>query len=102
MKSKRPIVYRDDALDDLDNIADYYFDERAFEVAINLPETIRERLKMLSDHPAAGKAGRIAGTREMVLVGTPYLAVYRMANNRVEVLRVLHGAQQWPAEGHGM
>jgi plasmid stabilization system protein ParE len=43
-----------------------------------------------------GRPGRIEGTRELVISRTPYIAAYRIAGDNVRVLRVLHGAQQWP------
>jgi len=43
-----------------------------------------------------GRPGRIEGTRELVVSGTPYIAAYRIVGDTVRVLRVLHGAQQWP------
>ncbi len=36
------------------------------------------------------------GTRELVVAGLPYLVVYRLSDQVVEVLRVLHHAQEWP------
>ena len=40
--------------------------------------------------------GRIANTRELVLAGLPYLVVYRVSEDEVQILRLLHGAQEWP------
>jgi plasmid stabilization system protein ParE len=51
---------------------------------------------MLRRFPAMGHDGRVIGTRELVVAGTPYIAVYRKGRTSVRVLRVLHGAQQWP------
>jgi plasmid stabilization system protein ParE len=45
-----------------------------------------------------GRPGRIEGTRELVISRTPYIAAYRIVGNTVRILRVLHGAQQWPDE----
>jgi len=36
------------------------------------------------------------GTRELVLAPLPFVAVYEVLENEVQVLRILHGAQQWP------
>ncbi len=41
------------------------------------------------------KAGRVAGTREIV-VHPHYIIVYRVQHNTLTVLRVLHTAQSWP------
>lgn len=51
---------------------------------------------VLSRHPEIGRQGRAGGTRELVVSRTPYIVAYRVADRRVEVLAVLHGAQQWP------
>ncbi len=54
---------------------------------------LRDRIAVLAEHRGSGRAGRVEGTREWVLTGTPYIAVYRVAGGVIEVLRVLHGAQ---------
>ena len=46
--------------------------------------------------PYSGRIGKVPGTREMVVTGTPYLAVYRIRAEVVEVLSIRHGAQDWP------
>ena len=48
----------------------------------------------LVDFPASGRVGRIAGTRELVINGTPYVAAYAVTQSAVRILRVLHGAQK--------
>jgi addiction module RelE/StbE family toxin len=50
----------------------------------------------LRDFPQSGRTGRLPGTRELVIVGTPYVAAYQLTNNTLRILRVLHGAQRWP------
>jgi toxin ParE1/3/4 len=47
----------------------------------------------LETFPNLGRAGRIAGTREITMA--PYVIVYRVAQ-AVEILRIYHGAQNWP------
>ncbi len=42
-----------------------------------------------------GRRGRDPETRELVITDTPYIVGYRVTN-RVEVLAVIHGAQDWP------
>jgi toxin ParE1/3/4 len=37
----------------------------------------------------------VAGTRELVVSRTPFIVVYAVGD-AVELLRILHGAQQWP------
>lgn len=55
---------------------------------------LRARFEVLTEHPAAGRAGRIRGTRELVLA--PFVVIYVIARETILVQRVLHGSQQWP------
>lgn len=50
----------------------------------------------VAEYPQVGRAGRIHGTRELVISGLPYIAVYRVRSNQVEILNVIHTSQQWP------
>jgi addiction module RelE/StbE family toxin len=47
-------------------------------------------------YPELGRVGRAPGTRELAIAHTPYLLIYRYQGDTVTVLRVLHGAQNWP------
>ena len=40
--------------------------------------------------------GRIAGTRELIFPGWPYILVYEVRKKTVEILHIYHGAQNWP------
>jgi toxin ParE1/3/4 len=64
--------------------------------AADVARRLRDAVKILGDYPAAGRAGRVPNTRELVVAGTPYILPYRVSAEGVEILRVLHGAQQWP------
>ncbi len=46
----------------------------------------------------ASRQGRLRNTRELVIDGIPFIIVYRehASTNCIEILRVLHDAQQWP------
>ena len=84
---------RADRFDQLEHIA--VENARA---AIELDAAIEHHSSMLADHPDMGRAGRVKGTRELVLARTPFVAVYRVQPRlkRVEILRMVHGRQQWP------
>ncbi|AVA23827.1 type II toxin-antitoxin system RelE/ParE family toxin (plasmid) [Rhizobium sp. CB3171] len=64
--------------------------------AASVDERIAAAARRLRDFPESGRPGRIAGTRELVITGTPYIAAYVVTETAVRILRVLHGAQQWP------
>jgi addiction module RelE/StbE family toxin len=57
---------------------------------------IIDAVEGLADHPHLGRPGRVPGTRELAISGTPYVVPYRMKGGVLEVLRVLHGAMRWP------
>jgi len=59
---------------------------------------ISEAAARLSDFPRIGRLGKLDGTRELVVAGTPFVVVYRVVDGLVEILRVIHGAQHWPDE----
>jgi toxin ParE1/3/4 len=52
----------------------------------------------LESHPELGRPGRIFGTRELVVPGTPFLIAYRVRGGRLELIAVLHGRQRWPGK----
>ena len=83
------------ALNDLENIVDYIAQDNPT-AALEMLDTIEAITTGLADHPKRGRDGRMPGTRELVIPGTAYISVYRLKAARIEVLRVLHSAQQWP------
>lgn len=66
--------------------------------AVHVDERIADAARRLLDFPDSGRPGRVAGTRELVIPRTPYVAAYLIEGDIVRVLRVLHGAQMWPDE----
>lgn len=73
-----------------------YVRERNPAAANAMLERIRRSAGRLADHPRSGRAGRVTGTRELVVPDTPYVVPYRLVGETVQLLRVLHGAQRWP------
>jgi toxin ParE1/3/4 len=76
----------------------FYIVDRDPAAAVRVDEEIEQQTDMLIDHPEMGRTGRRPGTRELVVQRTPFVIVYRVRPKakRVEILRVLHGAQKWP------
>jgi addiction module RelE/StbE family toxin len=50
----------------------------------------------LTTFPNRGRKGRVEGTRELPLPPLPFIVVYRILQNFVEIVNILHGAQRWP------
>jgi toxin ParE1/3/4 len=66
--------------------------------AITVDDQIRNQIESLATSPELGRIGRVSGTRELIIGHTQYVAAYQIADDTVRILRVLHGAQQWPEQ----
>ena len=86
-----------DAADDLERICDYIAQSRP-ESARRVAQTVLQRIGTLESFPHLGRPGRVQDTREVAFPPLPFVAVYEVFETRDEVLvlRILHGAQQWP------
>ena len=63
--------------------------------AVQVGDEIERQVEILLQHPKIGRAGRVKGTRELVIVGTPYIVAYSIKGEIIHILRVLHGAMDW-------
>jgi len=64
--------------------------------AERVARSIYESVSSLETFAERGRLGKVAGTRELVLTPLPFVVVYRVKEDAVEVARVLHGSQHWP------
>jgi plasmid stabilization system protein ParE len=53
-------------------------------------------VQQLAAFPMSGRAGRVSGTRELVISNTPFIAAYAIDKADIVVLAIYHGAQHWP------
>lgn len=67
------------------------------EAAADVALTLLAAVERLAELPNLGRPGRLAGTRELVVPGTPYVIPYRVGRERLEIIAVFHGRQQWPS-----
>jgi toxin ParE1/3/4 len=65
--------------------------------ALRVARYIYDAVAQLNTFPNRGRPGRVNGTRELPLPRLPFVVVYRVRENAVEIVRLLHGAQRWPA-----
>jgi toxin ParE1/3/4 len=91
------IKWLDDAIYDLQALRQYIAQDKPI-AANRLAKQILKAVNLLSDFPSMGRPGRILGTRELIVSNTPYIIPYRVKNNFIEILRVLHAAMKWPEE----
>lgn len=83
------------AADDLQSVHEY-LNERSPEAADALVERILGSIDILERYPHLGRAGRIDGTRELVVTGTAFIVSYRLRKDQAEILSVLDAARKWP------
>ena len=92
------LTWSPEAIDDLNSLrAQVSMDDpvAAKRVALHILHCIEE---LLPPNPQLGHPGRVPGTRELVIPGTPYIVPYRMKGDVVQIITILHGAQRSPGE----
>jgi toxin ParE1/3/4 len=83
------------AADDLEGIAEYLL-ERSPQNAAELIRKIYEAPSILVNYPSLGRPGKKEGTRELVIAPLPYIVIYQILDDILYIVRILHGAQDWP------
>ena len=83
------------AVNDLEDLHEY--------IALDNPnaagkevEKVVNAIGLLRENPAMGRAGRVPRTRELVIPKSSHIVAYRVKDNVLEVLRILHGSRKWP------
>jgi toxin ParE1/3/4 len=84
------------AANQLRKIFEYIADDNPGAAARTV-QRIRKTIIQSGRMPHAARIGRVAGTREVVVPGTSYVVAYRVLENTIHILAILHGAQAWPA-----
>jgi toxin ParE1/3/4 len=83
------------ALRSLDTLAEYIAQDRPL-AAERMVERIRDTVDLLTTNPDLGRAGRVHGTRELIVGGTPFIVPYRLREDVVEIITIFHAARKWP------
>lgn len=89
------IIWLRRAVNDLTALRHYIGKDNS-DAAYRISVRLLEAVARLARHPAMGRPGRVPGTRELVIPGTPYIVPYRVRGGKLEILRVLHANQRWP------
>lgn len=63
------------------------------DAADRLQLRVLDQVKHLAEFPQTGRPGRVSGTRELVIVGTPYIVAYRIKVS-IQILAVLHAKRR--------
>lgn len=91
------VEWLNQALRNLDDEAEYIAreDQQAARLVV---QRIVDAINLLPDNPALGHAGRLHGTRELVVPDTRYIVPYRVRPRlqRIEILRIFHASRKPP------
>jgi toxin ParE1/3/4 len=87
-----PIRWTRDAADQLEAIVKRIREDNA-DAARTVAQTVLDRIAILETFPSIGRPGEVEDTRE--LIAGPYVIVYRLTSDVVEILHIWHGAQDW-------
>ncbi len=85
------------AADDLEAIH-IYLRENHPPFAQTTIRKLYDAARSLKQFPFRGRVGRLEGTREYVMAPLPYIIVYAIGVDAIHILRVVHGARDWPPE----
>jgi toxin ParE1/3/4 len=90
------IEWTEQATQQLDQAHDYITLSNSEEVAAQITMHIAASVQQLATFPMSGRPGRVPGTRELVISNAPFVVAYRIEKERIVILAIYHGAQQWP------
>jgi len=82
------------ALDDLLGIREYLLERHGEARAAKVGARIRASIDLLLQFPYAGHGGEVAGTRVRKVTGQPYIVVYRVTEETIEVVHIYHERQE--------
>jgi toxin ParE1/3/4 len=83
------------AIGDLRSAAQYIAEDNVA-AAMKMADLVQDAVEYLAAHPNIGRVGRLGGTRELIVSGTPFVVVYWVREGDIQILRVLHHAKRWP------
>ena len=89
------IVWLRKALFDINALEEYIAQDNR-SAARRACQQIKKAVELLGRQPEIGRTGRVAGTRELVVPGTPYVVAYTSGPATVLIIAVIHGARKWP------
>lgn len=91
------VRWTEPAFESLRSHADFIANDD-FEQARRLVLRVNEAVERLKQFASLGRPGRLSDSREWMVSGTPYIIAYRIRGDTLELLRILHAAQEWPEE----
>ena len=91
------IVWSPRAIEHLAHLREYIARDNP-NASNRIASALLEAVERLAKLPNLGRPGRVAGTRELVVSGTPFIIPYRLRGDRLEIVAVFHARQKWPKQ----
>ena len=90
------ITWSSEAIEDLISLRAYIAEDNPAAARRTVQHIVASIEQLLPDNPRIGRAGRVPGTRELVIPRSPYIVPYRLQRTTIQILRVYHAARRWP------
>jgi len=90
------IAWSPEAIEDLVSLRAYIAEDNPTAARRTVQHIVESIEQLLPDNPRIGRAGRVPGTRELVIPRSPYIVPYRLQRTTIQILRVYHAARRWP------
>ena len=89
------VIWFKRAVLDLKSVRDYITQDNP-QAAQLVVQRIKDKVSLLREQPGMGRSGRVPNTKELLVDQTPFILPYRVRDNKIEILRVLHTSRRWP------
>ena len=84
------------ALKRLDEIGEYISADNQSAAKRVITELI-SKADLLVEFPETGRVGRVEKTRELVFSNLPYIIVYQIIRDEIQIITIIHTSRKWPA-----
>lgn len=91
------IRFTRNAYADVDAIYDYIAADNPA-MAQKVLNKIENMIDYLADHPQLGRIGKVIGTRELIVPDTPYIIAYKIDQQVIDILAIIHSKTRWPEQ----
>jgi toxin ParE1/3/4 len=86
----KPVIFLPSAEADVDRLVDFVLEHHPA-AALAIYQKLKDGILPLKRFPKLGRLGQITGTRELLLL--PYVVVYRVRAEAIDILHIYHGAE---------
>ena len=88
------IAWSPEAIEDLVSLRAYIAEDNPAAARRTVQHIVASIEQLLPDNPRIDRAGRVPGTRELIIPRTPYIVPYRLQRTTIQILRVYHAARR--------